>query len=134
MNRRTFLMSSLAVIGTGLFLPKKVEALVNPCKEIKTSSWYAHRGRTWVALGWLHEQNKKGNILHWYIPRKYLLRVSLSDKYVCREYVPDTLILTDLKDGRKCVCSIYYSKKEYMNAVKIWENMPIDPIQDGDFS
>lgn len=95
MNRRTFLMNSLAVIGTGLFLPKKVEAFEE---------------RKLVVLGYAWGWYRAGYIKKRWISKEYLTEnrynIELEDgssykKFEPIKVKPNAMIFVDTKDGGK---------------------------------
>jgi hypothetical protein len=101
-------MSSLAAIGTGLFLSKKGKAsrgeflgTIN-CKNIY--------GRQLVTTYWAWEQYKKGNMKRRWISKEYLYD-STYDLEIVKGFLPmpwpvnktkrDLMIFVDMKDGGK---------------------------------
>lgn len=94
MHKRTFLISSLAAIGTGLFLP----------------TWgKAHEGRRGVTLKWAFEQYKKGNIIRRWIPKRYVYKSEYDLEILkglhplpwkVNKVNPNYKIFIDMKDGK----------------------------------
>ena len=93
MNRRTFLMSSLAAIGTGLFLSKKGEASEGR-KLISVSRGWDYYDTGKVKMVWLSKE--------YLVEKPYNMELETELLYINCEQVkvkPNLMAFMDMEDG-----------------------------------
>ena len=89
MNRRTFLISSLAAFGTGLFLSKEGKA------------------RTLVSRVWAEKQCKDGKAKAFWLPEKSIIEEA-GKAWKIRSVRPNAHLFLNLKNGERYMCSVWY--------------------------